>query len=88
MRGNRTTISQRGVHSQHRYLVAHFSQDRPFDQLAREILAAQGNTLHKPAANFYRIAPTPDEAAEAAACLSVNQYRSDSTSPLTIAAWS
>jgi hypothetical protein len=27
-------------------------------------------------------------AAEAAACLSVNQYRSDSTSPLTIAAWS
>ncbi|MFN0020126.1 MAG: DUF1549 domain-containing protein [Pirellulaceae bacterium] len=64
MRGNRTTISQRGVHSFHRYLVNHFSQDRPFDQLVREILAAQGNTLHKPAANFYRISPTPDEAAE------------------------
>lgn len=64
MRGNRTTISQRGVHSFHRYLVNHFSQDRPLDQLAREILSAQGNTLHKPAANFYRISPTPDEAAE------------------------
>lgn len=69
MRGNRTTISQRGVHSLHRYLVQHFAEDRPFDQLARDILAAQGNTLHKPAANFYRIAPTPDEAAESFAQL-------------------
>ena len=64
MRGNRNTISQRGVHSWHRYLVNHFAEDRSFDQLAREILMAQGNTLNRPAANFYRISPTPEEAAE------------------------
>ena len=64
MRGNRNTISQRGVHSLHRYLVDRFAEDRPFDQFAREILTSLGNTLHQPAASFYRIARTPDEAAE------------------------
>lgn len=69
MRGNRTTISQRGVHSLHRYLVASFAEDRPFDQLARELITGQGNTLHRPAANFFRISPTPEEAAESFAQL-------------------
>lgn len=69
MRGNRTTISARGVHSLHRHLVEHFAADRPFTQLAREILTSSGNTLHRPAASFYRIAPTPDEAAESFAQL-------------------
>ncbi|MFO0821361.1 MAG: DUF1549 and DUF1553 domain-containing protein [Pirellulales bacterium] len=64
MRGNRTTISTRGVHSLHRYLVRHFAEDRPFTQLAREIVTSSGNTLHRPAANFYRISPTPEDAAE------------------------
>lgn len=69
MRGNRTTISQRGVHSLHRYLVRHFAADRPFDQLARELVTGQGNTLHRPPANFFRISPTPEEAAESFAQL-------------------
>lgn len=69
MRGNRTTISQRGVHSLHRYLVRHFASDRPFDQLARELVTGQGNTLHRPAANFFRISPTPEDAAESFAQL-------------------
>lgn len=65
MRGSDVTISKRGVHSFHRYLVSHFRDDRPFDRFARETLTSQGNTLHVPAANFHRIARTPDEAAEA-----------------------
>jgi hypothetical protein len=69
MRGNRVTISQRGVHSLHRYLVSSFAADRPFDQLARELITGQGNTLHKPAANFFRISPTPEDAAESFAQL-------------------
>ena len=64
MRGNRNSISQRGVHSLHRYLVDHFAEDRPFDQLAREILTSSGNTLHRPSANFFRIARSPEDAAE------------------------
>ncbi|MBC7817095.1 MAG: DUF1549 domain-containing protein [Planctomycetaceae bacterium] len=67
MRGSDVTISRRGVHSFHRYLVERFRNDRPFDEFARETLTSLGNTLHKPGANFHRIARTPDEAAEAMA---------------------
>ena len=69
MRGSDVTISNRGVHSFHRYLVQTFREDRPFNEFARETLTSLGNTLHKPAANFYRVARTPDEAAEAMAQL-------------------
>ena len=69
LRGSPTTISERGVHSFHRYLVRSVSDDKPITQLARELLTGSGNTLHKPAANFYRVARTPEEAAEAAAQL-------------------
>jgi hypothetical protein len=53
----------------HRYLVRHFAADLPFDQLARELVTGQGNTLHRPAANFFRISPTPEDAAESFAQL-------------------
>ncbi|QDU97558.1 DUF1549 and DUF1553 domain-containing protein [Lignipirellula cremea] len=65
MRGSEVTISRRGVHSFHRYLIDHFAADRPFDQFARETLTSLGDTVHKPAANFHRIARTPEDAAEA-----------------------
>jgi hypothetical protein len=64
MRGNRTTISLRGVHGLHRYLVDHFREDRPLTELAKEILTARGNTFENPAASFYRVSRTPEEAAE------------------------
>ncbi len=69
MRGSDVTISRRGVHGFHRYLVERFRSDRPFDEFARETLTSLGNTLNKPGANFHRIARTPDEAAEAMAQL-------------------
>ena len=69
LRGSPTTISERGVHSFHRYLVRTMAQDRPMDQFARELLTGLGNTLNKPAANFYRIARTPEDTAEAFAQL-------------------
>ena len=69
MRGSDVTISRRGVHNFHRYLVERFREDRPFDEFARETLTSLGNTLNKPGANFHRIARTPDEAAEATAQL-------------------
>lgn len=69
LRGNPATISERGVHSFHRYLVRTVAEDRPMTQFARELLTSQGNTLHRPAANFYRIARTPEDAAETAAQL-------------------
>ena len=69
MRGNRETITERGVHNFHRFLVRHFAEDRPFDQFARKVLTSRGNTIHSPSANFYRIARTPEDAAESAAQL-------------------
>jgi hypothetical protein len=69
LRGSSVTISERGVHSFHRYLVRSIADDKPVTQFARELLTGSGNTLHKPAANFYRVARTPEDAAEAAAQL-------------------
>jgi hypothetical protein len=69
MRGNREAITERGVHNFHRYLVRQFANDRPFDQFAREILTSRGNSIHSPPANFYRIARTPEDAAESTAQL-------------------
>jgi hypothetical protein len=69
LRGSPTTISERGVHSFHRYLVRTIATDKPMDQFARELLTGLGNTLNKPAANFYRIARTPEDSAEAFAQL-------------------
>jgi hypothetical protein len=67
LRGSPTTISYRGVHSFHRYLTRTFADDRPMTDFARDLITGLGNTVHKPAANFYRIARTPEEAGEAAA---------------------
>ncbi len=69
MRGSRETISLRGVHSFHRYLVKQFAADRPFTEWAAEVLTSSGNTLYRPEANFYRIANTPEDAAESMAQL-------------------
>ncbi|WP_020471939.1 DUF1549 and DUF1553 domain-containing protein [Zavarzinella formosa] len=69
LRGNPSSISDRGVHSFHRYLVRTVAADRPMTEFARDLLTGQGNTLNNPAANFYRIARTPEEAAESAAQL-------------------
>lgn len=69
LRGSATTISERGVHSFHRYLVRSVASDKPVSQLARELVTGTGNALHKPAANFYRVARTPEDAAEATAQL-------------------
>ncbi|MCE9531389.1 MAG: DUF1549 and DUF1553 domain-containing protein [Planctomycetes bacterium] len=67
LRGSTTTISDRGVHSFHRYLVRTLADDKPMTDFAKDLLTGLGNTINKPAANFYRIARTPEDAAEATA---------------------
>src|SRR5579872_713013 len=64
MRGSPVTLSERGVHSFHRYLVKTVAEDRPLNDFARELLTSLGNTLNKPAASFYRVSRTPEEAGE------------------------
>src|SRR5262249_18617797 len=69
MRGNREAITERGMHNLHCFLLGQFAEARPFDRFAREVLTSRGNTIHVPSANFYRIARTPEDAAESAAQL-------------------
>ncbi|HAA62029.1 MAG TPA: hypothetical protein DCE39_13980 [Planctomycetaceae bacterium] len=69
MRGNRESITERGVHKLHRHLVRHFAEDRSFGELARQILTSRGNTIENPTASFFRIARTPEDAAESTAQL-------------------
>ena len=69
MRGSPTTISERGVHSFHRYLVRSVADDKPMDVFARELLTGLGDTLDRPEANFHRIARTPEEEGETVAQL-------------------
>ncbi|MBO13547.1 MAG: hypothetical protein CMJ68_22670 [Planctomycetaceae bacterium] len=69
MRGNRESITERGVHKLHRFLVRFFAEDRSFGELARQILTSRGNTLENPTASFFRIARTPEDAAESTAQL-------------------
>jgi hypothetical protein len=64
MRGSSVTLSERGVHSFHRYLVKMVAEDRPLNEFAREMLVSLGNTLNRPAASFYRVARTPEECGE------------------------
>jgi hypothetical protein len=69
MRGSPTTLSKRGVHSFHRYLVRTVAKDRPLTDFAREMLTGLGNTLNRPEASFYRVSRTPEECAETMAQL-------------------
>jgi hypothetical protein len=64
MRGSPTTLSERGVHSFHRYVVKNVAEDRPLNDVAREMATSLGNTLNKPAASFFRVSRTPEEMAE------------------------
>lgn len=69
LRSTRKKISYRGTHNFRRYLVDVFARNRPFDEFARELVTATGDTMINPAANYYRVARDPDECAETTAQL-------------------
>ena len=45
------------VQAYHAWLRDAFASDKPFDQLARELLLTQGSNFRQPAVNFYRALP-------------------------------
>ena len=49
-----TQIGGPGAFKYHRWVQRSFETNKPYDQFARELLAATGSTLDNPAANFYR----------------------------------
>ena len=62
---NRDKLGDRGAFEMHRWLVAQLAKNRPYDEWARELIAATGSSHRTGPVNFYRAAPTPEEAARA-----------------------
>ena len=61
------TLGDKGTWGLYRWLRDGIATNKPYDQFVREIVAAEGSTDENPAANFYRVFTTPDEAAEGTA---------------------
>src|SRR5437868_2134432 len=51
------------------WMKGSFRENKPFDRFVRELITAQGSTFSNGPANYYRIAGTPQELAEATAQL-------------------
>ena len=62
-----------------------FSENRPYDQFARELLTYQGNTSDEGPGSFYKVAKKPEEAVtshQSAAARSTNRMCSMSSPPV------
>jgi hypothetical protein len=64
---NRQMLGERGMWAFHEYLRASVATNKPWNQLTRELVTARGDLHAQGAANFYRTAPSPGEAAETVA---------------------
>lgn len=67
LRNEEKVIDRKGVQVFHRWLRQSIAQDKPLNDLARELIAAQGSTYTNPPANFYRAHRDPQVRAETAA---------------------
>jgi hypothetical protein len=68
-RSNRKTIQLAGVHKFQEWLRNNLRDNRPFDDMVREIITAGGSTYANPPANYYRVARDPTNLAETTAQL-------------------
>jgi WD40 repeat protein len=61
---NSKFLGSEGAESFRNWIRKEVEDNKPYDQFAREILAASGSTLDNPAANYWKILRTPAEAME------------------------
>jgi hypothetical protein len=54
LRNEETTLDRKGVENLHTWLRVQIAADRPWNELAHELLASRGSTYASPAANYYR----------------------------------
>lgn len=66
LRNNRDILQQKGMWSLHNWIRASLRDNKPLDQLVRELITAQGSTYAEGPANFYRLGRNPGEWAETA----------------------
>ncbi|MHC4878437.1 MAG: DUF1549 domain-containing protein [Planctomycetota bacterium] len=61
LRADQLAVTPQGTVAMQRWLRKHFQQNRPFDQLARELLTVQGSTQAEGPGAFYKALKKPDE---------------------------
>ncbi len=65
LRADQLKISPQGTVAMQRWLRRQFQENRPFDEVARDLLTVQGSTTAEGPASFYKILRKPDEASRA-----------------------
>ena len=63
LRADQLKITPQGTVAMQRWLRSAFAENRPYDQMARELLTVQGNTSTEGPGSFYKILKKPDEVA-------------------------
>ena len=64
LRSNRKFMSYKGMLTFRGWLREAIEENRPYDELVRELVTASGSTLDEPAASYFRAARDPKEAME------------------------
>ncbi len=67
LRAEEKVLDVKGVRVLHEWLRRSFAEGKPLNELARDLIGAQGSTYGNPPANFYRALRDPQERAEAVA---------------------
>jgi hypothetical protein len=69
LRSNSKKLTDVGVHKFRRWIYDAVLNDKPVDQMARELLTASGSVFENPPANYWRASRDPDDATETTAQL-------------------
>jgi hypothetical protein len=69
LRIKNSRMTNSGVNKFHRWLVNAMAENRPYDQIASDLLTARGGTFSNPAANYFRAANNVNDCAETTAQL-------------------
>jgi hypothetical protein len=67
LRINRDLLNERGMWSFHNWIRASLRDNRPVDEMVRDIITAEGSTFTEGPANFYRVGGSPTEWSETTA---------------------
>ena len=65
LRVDRLKLGHKDAYAYYKWLRDSFAANKPFDQVLRELLTAEGPVDDAPAANFYKVSPKPGEMASA-----------------------
>src|SRR4029077_20693090 len=61
LRVDRDTLTPKAAVAMTRWLRSQFAENRPYDQFARDVLTARGNTAKEGPAALYAVMQTPEE---------------------------